>query len=68
MFGIALGVSEHVLRHFPFKIPGDLDIRSKAIERHLVVSSRFACNSRCVIRCTRVTCDCVSHGTPHAAL
>ena len=35
IFGIALGVSEHVPRHFPFKIPGDLDIRSKAMERHV---------------------------------
>ena len=35
IFGIALGVSEHVPRHFPCKIPGDLDIRSKAMERHV---------------------------------
>ena len=35
IFGVALGVSEHVPRHFPFKIPGDLDIRSKAMERHV---------------------------------
>ena len=33
IFGIALGVSEHVPRHFPFKIPGGLDIRSKAMEQ-----------------------------------
>ena len=36
IFGIALGVSEHVPRHLPFKIPGDLDIRSKAMERHVM--------------------------------
>ena len=36
IFGIALGVSEHVPRHFPFKIPSDLDIRSKAMERHVM--------------------------------
>ena len=35
IFGITLGVSEHVPRHFPFKIPGDLDIRSKVMERHV---------------------------------
>ena len=36
IFGIALGISEHVPRHFPFKIPGDLDLRSKAMERHVM--------------------------------
>ena len=39
IFGIALGVSEHVPRHFSFKLPGHLDIRSKAMERHVVVPS-----------------------------
>ena len=29
IFGIALGVSEHVPRHFPFKIPGDLELEAK---------------------------------------
>ena len=38
IFSIALGVSEHVPRHFPVKIPGDLDIRSKAMERHVTMS------------------------------
>ena len=41
IFGMALGISEHVPRHFPFKIPGALDIRSKAMERH-VQSQKFA--------------------------
>ena len=35
IFGIALGVSEQVPGHFPFKIPGDLDIRSKVMVRHV---------------------------------
>ena len=39
IFGIALGVSEHVPRHFAFQIPGDLDIRSKAMERRVKVSA-----------------------------
>ena len=41
IFGIALGVSEHVPRHFPFKIPGDLDIRSDG--ETCVVPSNHPC-------------------------
>ena len=49
IFGIALGVSKHVPRHFPFKIPGDLDIRSKAMEQH-VAANDVSISVFCVLR------------------
>ena len=47
IFGIALGECEHVPRHFPFKIPGALGIRSKAKERHVSYRSSYRALTAC---------------------
>ena len=58
IFGIAFGVSEHVPRHFPFKIPGDFDIRSKAMKRHVEALSSAVIQSRLQRTLAR---HCVAH-------